>query len=108
MKLSVATKVFQKVIWICYKHLEEISWKSSLQSKSLNLNLLKLALAKIDPFLIRNCETHNLHCSVRSVLRTSHAVQTSGTEGSSRHDAWGIPSDNMYPRTPCSSPHPKP
>lgn len=108
MKLSVATKVFQRVLWICYKHLAKISWKSSLWSKSLNLNLLKLALAKTDPFLIRNHENRNIHCSVRSVLRTSHPVQTSGTEGSPRHDAWGISCNNMYPRSPCGSPHPKP
>lgn len=81
---------------------ERISWTSSLQSTSFNINSLKLALVKTDPFLTRNCKNDSLHCFVRTVLRINYPVQTPGTEGSSRHDAWGILCDNMYPRSPSS------
>lgn len=81
---------------------ERIYWKRSLPFTSFNLNLLKLALVKTDPFLVGICENHSVHCFARAVLRINYPIQTPGTEGISRQDAWGILCDNMCPQKPLT------
>lgn len=74
MNLYVFTKVFPRITQICCKHLEEICWESLLQSKSLNINLLKLASAKTDSVL--EIVRITLNCSVRSALGINHPLPT--------------------------------